>query len=69
MHRTHTFTQNIDGKQIDVVLDKIEGFERDEFSDCTTLKLTSGTKIGVLEPIEEVRKILNDADRTGALPT
>ncbi|HSF96733.1 MAG TPA: hypothetical protein VLA52_17025 [Thermohalobaculum sp.] len=61
MPRTHTFARHQSGEPVDVALDKIEAFEHDAFSYCTTLFLVSGMTIPVDNPPDEVRKIMNDA--------
>lgn len=57
MAKTHQFTKNVDGKPVDIVLEKILSFEWDEHSECTSIKFVEGDKIGVSETVEEVRKV------------
>jgi uncharacterized protein YlzI (FlbEa/FlbD family) len=59
MARTHEFTKNEDSTKITIVLDKIETIARDEFSDCTSITLKSGRKIGVSETVSEVTRVVN----------
>lgn len=61
MAKTHTFTKNSTGKPISIVLDKITGYERDEFSECTTIALVGGEKIGVSETVDEVKNAIEGA--------
>lgn len=62
MVKTHQFTRNVDGTAVEIVLDKIVTFYRDEFSECTTIKPVNGEKIGVSESVDEVRRIVNSDD-------
>ncbi len=64
MPKTHEFTDNATGKPIAVVIDKIVVFKKDEFSECTSIELIGGTKIGVSETIDQVQKVVEDANRT-----
>ena len=61
MPKTHQFTENSAGTPVSIVLGHITKFERDEFSNCTSITLTGGEKIGVSESIEEVTKVIEDA--------
>jgi hypothetical protein len=62
--KTHKFTRNIDGKEVFVVIAKIKSVERDDFSECTKISLIDGTHEGVRETVGQVRKIIDDAQRT-----
>ena len=55
MPKTHQFTDNASGQPIIVVLDKVATISHDEFSECTTIELIDGKKIGVSDTVEEVR--------------
>ena len=61
MPKTHTFSRHQSGDPVDVVLDKIESFEHDPFTYCTTLVMVSGQTIPVDETPEQVRQIIREA--------
>ena len=61
MPKTHTFARHQSRDPVDVVLDKIESFEHDPFSYCTTIVMVSGQTIAVDDTPEQVRKIVNES--------
>lgn len=58
--KTHLFTRNSSDTPVNIVLDKVRSFERDEFSDCTKIVYIDGDTIGVSETIEEVRAVIEN---------
>lgn len=63
MAKTYEFTENASGARISIVIDKIATFKKDEFSECTSIELIDGKKIGVSESVDEVRKVIENAQR------
>lgn len=61
MSETCEFTRNSNGETVQIVVGKITHFERDKFSDCTTLHLEGGGTIGVSESIDYVKDAIADA--------
>lgn len=59
MAKSHEFTRNSDDSKVNIVIAHIQSYERDNFSECTSLKLSDGTTEGVKETIEEVKKIVD----------
>ncbi len=55
MSKTHRFTDNATGEPIEIVIAHIVSFRRDNFSECTSIKLTTGTEVGVMETESQVR--------------
>lgn len=61
MPKTHTFTESTSGEPVDVVVDKIATYKHDGFSECTSITLVGGAKLGVTETVDEVRKVIEAA--------
>jgi len=61
MPKTHEFLENRLELPIIIVLDKIQTIQHDSRSECTTITMIGGEKIGVSESVEIVKKAVESA--------
>ncbi len=61
MPKTYQFTENSSGEPITIVVSQIQTIEEDGYSECTTIELVGGRRIGVAESVEEVTKVVESA--------
>lgn len=61
MAKAHKFTENSSGSEIVIVLAHITKCQTDKFSECTTITLTNGEKVGVSESLIDVVKAIENA--------
>lgn len=64
MTRTHVFKHSPSGQPIEVELDKVRSFQRDDQSFCTLIEYIDGNKVHVTETLDDVEAIVGAANIT-----